>query len=473
MSNSHRFFCIHGHFYQPARGNPWTGVIDSQESAKPFHDWNERVSAQCYQPNAELKNFAKISFNFGPTLLTWLEIHAPTVYAEIINADQSSCLKRHGHGNALAQVYNHVIMPLQSYRDKVTEVCWGVADFKHRFGRLPEGMWLPETALDLESLDVLASRGIKFTIAAPHQACRARALPNGPWRDFAPGTIDPTRTYRCFLPSGRFIDIFFYNARLAHDVAFGQLLASSHDFVQKISESFVPDGDEGALNQQLLNFATDGESYGHHFPGGAKVLASALERIEQEQLVQLTNYGEFLELVQPQQEVEIIPNTSWSCAHGIDRWRRDCGCRVNKDCNISQAWRLSLREACDWLKEKLDRLYEERGQRLLRDPWEARNDYIDILLESSPPVINNFFSTHALKDLKPPERKIVLDLLEMQKFGLFMFTSCGWFFDDIAGLEAQQNIRYANRAAEIAGQFCDDNLMARFEKIVSDNNQVI
>ncbi len=324
-----RYICIHGHFYQPPRENPWLAVVEVQDSAAPFHDWNERISHECYAPNTRarlldgqgriinlLNNYAWISFNFGPTLLQWMADSAPEALLGIVEADRLSQERRRGHGNALAQVYNHMILPLASYRDKQTQVLWGIADFRHRFGREPEGMWLAETAVDIKSLEALAEAGIHFTILAPRQARRWRKIGEKNWNEIS-GGIDPSRAYLCRLPSGRSIALFFYDGIVSQQVAFERLLDHGDRFLERLYNGF----DARREHAQLMHIATDGESYGHHHAHGDMALAYVLQRLSQDPEVRLTNYGEFLELHPPDWEVEIHEKSSWSCVHGVERWQ--------------------------------------------------------------------------------------------------------------------------------------------------------
>ncbi|MBW2306356.1 MAG: DUF3536 domain-containing protein [Deltaproteobacteria bacterium] len=456
-----RYLCIHGHFYQPSRENPWLEAIEVQDSAHPHHDWNERVTAECYAPNSAARildeqnrilqifsNYDLISFNFGPTLLAWMETNASEVYSRILESDRVSRQARGGHGNALAQVYNHQIMPLASRHDKETQVIWGIRDFRHRFGRDPEGMWLPETAVDLETLDVLAEQGIQFTILAPHQAHRVRSLSTGPWKNVDGGRVDPGRCYRLALSSGRTINLFFYNADLSHAVAFEQVLNSGDEFIGTIKQHFQPDNSE----DQLVHIATDGETYGHHHRFGEMALAYAMNHLSAEGEILITNYAEFLAHHPPHWEVEIFESTSWSCAHGVERWRADCGCRVGTDPHWNQAWRSPLREALDWLKLRLDETYEKRAGELLPDPWNARNAYIHVILDRRSESVERFIAEYAFSSASQADRILLLHLMEMQRNGMLMFASCGWFFDDISGLEAVQNLKYAARAIQLAAQ---------------------
>ena len=454
-----RYLCIHGHFYQPPRENPWLERIEMQDSAYPYHDWNERIAAECYGPNARsrildgegrivniVNNYARISFNFGPTLLKWLADEQPELYAAVIQADRESMERFSGHGSALAQAWGHMILPLANRRDKATQVVWGVRDFEYRFGRRPEGMWLPETAVDLETLEVLAENGIKFTILAPHQAARVRRLGRGgPWKDISGGQIDPTRAYSARLPSGRRIALFFYDGPISRAVAFEGLLASGEAFAERLMSGFSDARDW----PQLVHIATDGESYGHHHRFGDMALAYALQRVEADGGVRLTNYGEYLERFPPQHEVEIIENTSWSCAHGVERWRSDCGCRTGGPPHWNQAWRAPLRDALDWLRDALAAPWQQEAGRLLRDPWAARDDYISVILHRRDNE-EKFFQRHALRPLSPEEKTQALKLMELQRHAMLMYTSCGWFFNDLSGIETLQVLQYAGRVNQLA-----------------------
>jgi alpha-amylase/alpha-mannosidase (GH57 family) len=453
-----RYICIHGHFYQPPRENPWLEAVEVQDSARPYHDWNERITRECYAPNTRsrlvdcegkivhlLNNYAWMSFNFGPTLLHWMEEKAPEVLAGIAEGDRISRERHHGHGNALAQVYNHVIMPLASERDKLTQVAWGVADFRRRFRRDPEGMWLAETAVDLPTLEALAAAGIRFTILAPRQAKRWRRKGETAWAEL-PGGIDPSRAYTCRLPSGRSIALFFYDAHIAREVAFERLLDSGERFLGRLLQGF----DDARPHPELVHIATDGESYGHHHMFGDMALAYVLEKLRNHPDIKLTNYGEFLELHPPVWEVEIHENSSWSCAHGLERWRSDCGCRMRGDWH--QQWRGPLRHSLDQLKNRLDQLFGTRGRECFPDPWAARDAYVEVLLDRSPEAVQSFFQRHGYPDLDEVLLRDGLRLLEMQRHAQLMYTSCGWFFDEISGLEPTQCLRYALRAIQLARQ---------------------
>lgn len=479
-----RFICIHGHFYQPPRENPWLEEVEVQDSAYPFHDWNERVTAECYAANGAsrildgagnieriVNNYARISFNFGPTLLAWLERHAPDVYDAVLTADRESRDRFGGHGSALAQGYNHIILPLANRRDKRTQVLWGIADFTRRFGREPEGMWLPETAVDVETLEVLAEAGIRFTVLAPHQAARVRRVGGRSWQDVSGGRIDPTTAYAARLPSGRSISVMFYDGPVARAVAFEQLLRSGEDFANRLVGTFF----DGRPWTQLVHIATDGETYGHHHRFGDMALAYALELIETRKLARLTNYGEFLERFPPAHEVEIQPATSWSCAHGVERWRSDCGCNTGGHPGWSQAWRGPLRDALDWLRDTLAPLYQARTATLLREPWAARDDYIAVVLDREA-GLPDFLARHTSRTLAPAERVEVLKLLEMQRHLMLMYTSCGWFFDELSGIETVQVLQYACRALQLAEELAPAGLEPRFlallEKAPSNRSEL-
>ncbi|RJX34471.1 MAG: DUF3536 domain-containing protein [Desulfarculus sp.] len=455
-----RYVCIHGHFYQPPRENPWLEVVEVQDSASPYHDWNQRVTAECYAPNAAARrlggkgtierivnNYEKISFDFGPTLLSWLAGGAPEVQQALIQADRLSAA-RWGQGNALAQVYNHLIMPLANRRDKLTQIRWGLMDFAHRFGRPAQGMWLAETAVDGETLELMAAEGVKFTILAPRQAQAVRPGPDAPWQKITPGEIDVSRPYNVPLPGGGRMAVFFYHRGLAQAVAFENLLNDGGQFARRIKES-LPPAENGP---SLLSLATDGESYGHHHRYGEMALAYALEQLEQDPSVQLTNYASFLAANPPQVEAQIVENSSWSCVHGVERWRANCGCALQPQRGGQQAWRRPLREGLDRLGDRLAALFEKHGGELLKGPWAARDEYLALILDESPDRRREFLAKHQARELNEEERVRALKLLECQRWGQSMFTSCGWFYDDIAGLEAVQNLRCAARALQLAAE---------------------
>jgi alpha-amylase/alpha-mannosidase (GH57 family) len=466
-----RYICIHGHFYQPPRENAWLETIEMQDSAYPYHDWNERVNAECYAPNTASRildsegyitqianNYAKISFDFGPTLLAWMEVNTPDVYQAVLDADGESQRAFSGHGSAIAQAYNHMIMPLASQRDRYTQVLWGLRDFEHRFQRKPEGMWLPETAVDLETLEILAEKGIRFTILAPHQARRVRRIGSDSWQDVDNGAIDPTMAYEIKLASGRSLNLFFYNGPISRQVAFEDLLNSGDSFAQRLASAFSPE----AAWPQLVHVATDGETYGHHHRFGDMALAYALHHIESQGLAKITNYGEYLERHPPTHQVEINEQTSWSCPHGIERWRSDCGCNAGRNPKWHQAWRAPLREAFDWLRDSLAPRYQDKAQEFLKGPWAARDDYIEVILDRSPENVQAFLGRYGTRDLAEAERVSVLKLLELQRHVMLMYTSCGWFFDELSGIETVQAIQYAGRAVQLAQELFGDDIERNF-----------
>ncbi|MGC1688281.1 MAG: DUF3536 domain-containing protein [Candidatus Acidiferrales bacterium] len=466
-----RYVCVHGHFYQPPRENPSLEVIELQDSAYPYHDWNERVSAECYAPNAVSRildnqqrvtelfnNYAIISFNFGPTLLSWMQEMAPKVYASIQTADKLSQERLGGHGSAIAQGYNHMILPLANRRDKQTQVLWGIRDFEFRFGRKPEGMWLPETAVDIETLEVLAECGIRFTILAPRQAKRVRRKNGRKWIDVSGDKIDPSRAYVVNLPSRKTINVFFYDGPISQAVAFEGLLNDGQRFADRLMGGFS----DARTWPQLAHIATDGESYGHHHRHGEMALTYALHSIQENKLAELTNYGQFLEKFPADHIVEIVPDSSWSCAHGVERWRSNCGCNSGGHSNWNQEWRAPLRAALDWLRHTLAAIFEEQAPALLKDPWKARDAYIQVILDRSDESLASFFSTHGTGTNDDPTHVRALKLLEMQRHALLMYTSCGWFFDELSGVETVQVIHYAGRALRLAQESTGKQLEAEF-----------
>ncbi|GAB4251314.1 MAG: DUF3536 domain-containing protein [Saprospiraceae bacterium] len=468
---SNKFVCIHGHFYQPPRENAWLEVIELQESAAPFHDWNERINFECYAPNAAARilneakeirkivnNYARISFNFGPTLLDWLEKEDPGTYQSILNADADSVLEFGGHGNAMAQGYNHMILPLADELDKETQVLWGIADFRHRFGRAPEGMWLPETAADLPTLEALVKHGIKFTVLAPRQAKAFRKIGDEEWVPLDEN-IDPRRPYRCFLPSGKYIDLFFYDGGNAKAVAFEGLLNKGEYFAGRMLSVF--DNDD---SPQLSHIATDGESYGHHHRFGEMALAHCLDFIDEGKEAEIINYGLYLERFPPEYEVQIHEPSSWSCVHGVERWRSNCGCSDGGQPGWTQEWRGPLRDALDWLRDELRKVFEDKAGVLLKDIWAARNDYIQVILNREKANVKQFLKRHAVRELSAEETTTVLRMLEMQRHCMLMYTSCAWFFAEISGIETNQVLQYALRAIRHAAAETGQDLSPELEK---------
>ena len=477
-----RYICIHGHFYQPPRENPWIEEIELQDSAYPYHDWNERITAECYAPNtssrlldgegriqAIVNNYSKISFNFGPTLLAWMESHDPDTYQGILEADKVSCERFSGHGSALAQAYNHMIMPLANSRDKRSQIIWGMKDFQKRFGRYPEGMWLPETAVDKESLEFLAEQGIKFTILSPFQAKRFRKIgENQEWQSVEGGKIDPSTCYLCHLSSGKAINLFFYDGSISQEVAFRGLLTSGEAFARRLIGAFS----DGKDRPQLVHIATDGETYGHHHHYGDMALTFCLHFIESDNFAKLTNYGEFLERNPPLYEVQIFDNSSWSCTHGIERWTNDCGCNTGMHEGWHQKWRRPLRIALDALRDQLVPAYSREASLYLKDPWEARDYYIEVILDRAEENIEDFLKRHAVRELSREEKSRVLKLLELQRHAMLMYTSCGWFFDEISGPETVQVMEYASmamqRTEEILGLSLEPLFLSDLEKAPSN-----
>lgn len=479
-----RYVCIHGHFYQPPRENPWLEEVELQDGAYPYHDWNEKITAECYRQNAASRilgpekkiiditnNYCGISSDFGPTLLSWLQRHAPDVYQSILDADKKSLQLYSGHGAVIAQAYSHVIMPLASLRDKYTQVVWGIRDFEYRFGRRPEGMWLPETAVDIETLEILAEKDIKFTILAPHQARRVRKIGTSQWKSVESAKIDTTQPYSCELPSGKKINLFFYNGPISRNVAYGDILRQGDAFARELVKVFPEDTKE----PRLSHIADDGETYGHHHRYGDMALAYCLHYISSNKLASITVYGEFLEKCPPTWEAEIIENTSWSCGHGIERWRDNCGCNYGRFPSGSQKFRAPLREAMDWLRDQLAPIYEGMMAGLGADAWKARDGYIDVILDRSETSVERFFSRTAATPLTHEQKVTMLKLLEMQRHSLLMYASCGWFFDDITGIESIQVMRYAARAMQLAKDVSGKDLESGYMEIlgkapVNDNH---
>lgn len=480
MSNKENdiFLTIHGHFYQPPRENPWLEAIELQDSALPFHDWNERINKECYNPNSISKivdnrnrildvvnNYEHMSFNFGPTLLSWMEHFAPLTYERIIKADIESVSEHSGHGNAMAQVYNHIIMPLANENDKQTQIKWGIRDFEYRFGRKPEGMWLAETAVDDETLKFLEENGIKFTVLSPYQALKFRQEGDKDWQDVSWGNIDPARSYRYYIKSapGKFIDLFFYDGAISRSVAFDELLKDGNKFIKRLKEGISDCRDY----PQLINIATDGESYGHHTKFGDMALSYVLKIRAKDEGFKITNYAEYLDKYRSNCEVDIKQASSWSCFHGVGRWKEDCGCSTGGHPGWNQKWRKPLRDALDYLRDELIVVFENEGQKYFDNVWNVRNKYINVILDRNEMNVKKFQQENFKPDLTDDDKVHAMELLEIQRQAMLMYTSCGWFFSEISGIETVQIMKYAARAMQLAARFTSKNLEEKFLEILS------
>ena len=480
MSNKKNdiFLTIHGHFYQPPRENPWLEAIELQDSALPFHDWNERINKECYNPNSISKivdnrnrildvvnNYEHMSFNFGPTLLSWMEHFAPLTYERIIKADIESVSEHSGHGNAMAQVYNHIIMPLANENDKQTQIKWGIRDFEYRFGRKPEGMWLAETAVDDETLKYLEENGIKFTVLSPYQALKFRQEGDKDWQDVSWGNIDPARSYRYYIKSapGKFIDLFFYDGAISRSVAFDELLKDGNKFIKRLKEGISDCRDY----PQLINIATDGESYGHHTKFGDMALSYVLKIRAKDEGFKITNYAEYLDKYRSNCEVDIKQASSWSCFHGVGRWKEDCGCSTGGHPGWNQKWRKPLRDALDYLRDELIVVFENEGQKYFDNVWNVRNKYINVILDRNEMNVKKFQQENFKPDLTDDDKVHAMELLEIQRQAMLMYTSCGWFFSEISGIETVQIMKYAARAMQLVARFTSKNLEEKFLEILS------
>ncbi|MEM9926116.1 MAG: DUF3536 domain-containing protein, partial [Cyanobacteria bacterium P01_D01_bin.50] len=483
----------HGHFYQPPRENPYLNAIERQPGAAPFHDWNERIHHECYRPNAFARilnehgevvgianNFEYMSFNIGPTLMSWLQNYDIDVYQRIIEADRKSSERLNGHGNAMAQVYNHIIMPLASERDKLSQIRWGKADFRSRFGRDPEGMWLAEAAVDYPTLEAMVLEGIRFIVLAPSQVERCRLIPTAEdpeseWHEVGGNQIDPTRPYRCYLPGNEredtncersYIDIFFYDGPISRDMGFSDVVYNSSHFAGRIGAAVRGDHRQS----QIISVATDGETFGHHKKGTEKTVAYAFTQEFPRWGWTVTNFAHYLSLNTPTWEAELKPVTAWSCAHGVDRWQDDCGCGGAPGWHLK--WRKPLRDSLNWLRDQLVEVYEEEGIKYFSDPWKTRDEYIEVILDRSASNISSFLNRHQNHKLQASEQVDALRLLEMQRHSLLMFTSCGWFFEEISRPEGTQILRYAARAmelaAEVAGVQLEKGFLERLEEAPSN-----
>jgi alpha-amylase/alpha-mannosidase (GH57 family) len=371
--------------------------------------------------------------------------NAQRTYRMILDGERRSRKSFKGHSSAMAQVYNHVILPLANRRDRITQIRWGIADYQRHYGTLPEGMWLAETAADTESLELLAQHGIKFTVLAPHQCLHIRSLKDGTgWTETPSASVDTTRPYLVRFDSGVSIAVFFYDGPASRAIAFEGLLNSGESLAARLKDGFKDNA-----QPQLVHVATDGESYGHHHKYGEMALAYALRLLEADKTVKLTNYGGYLAQFPPEYEAEIVDNTSWSCEHGVERWRSNCGCNSGKP-GWNQAWRGPLRQTLDELRDAVAPLTEQEGGKLFRDVWAARDSYIQVVLDRSAEALDRFFAENQSHSLTEAERVRALELMEMQRHAQLMYTSCGWFFDDISGIETVQVIAYAARVLQLA-----------------------
>ncbi|MDR2051341.1 MAG: DUF3536 domain-containing protein [Deltaproteobacteria bacterium] len=466
-----RKICIHGHFYQPPREDPWFGRIFLEPGAAPGRHWNARITRESYAPLAwsrrldsggriaDLVNcYEWISFNVGPTLMLWLEREEPGLLARIQEADRLS-MARWGHGNALAQVFHHVILPLASPLDKEAEISWAVADFQARFRREPEGIWLSECAVDAATLEVVAERGFSFVVLSPHQAA-AVSLEGGPYTRVDARTLDVGRPYFVVLPSGRRLAIFFYQAELAQNVAFEGLLGDGERFWQKLSRSASALRGENAL----LTLATDGETYGHHFTFGEMALAYVLAQgYAGRDGLSLTNFGAYLEENPPTAEARLHTPSSWSCSHGVERWRGDCGCSTGAHPGWKQTWRAPLRRALDRMKSAVDAHYFARGEEVFKDARAALLDYGRVLV--APSAGPDFLEKH-LRDKGGAAP--AWSLLRMQESALSAYASCAWFFDELSRIEPVNAMRFMSRALDIMKSDGGPDMLPDLEKALGE-----
>lgn len=438
--------CIHGHFYQPPREDPFSGFIPTEPGAEPFKNWNERIHAECYRPNADLHNFERISFNIGPTLFEWMALNHPQTSADIVHQDQEN-YRHYGVGNAIAQPFHHSILPLANRRDKETQVKWGIQQFIHRFKRYPQGMWLPETAVDLETLEVLAENQIKFTILAPWQS--------------EYGDLDCTEPYRVELSQNKSISVFFYQRELSARISFDpQITVNADSFLQEYVNFYFNAGKLRRGEPQILLVASDGELYGHHQTYRDLFLARLVNGAGSRLGIQRIFPGLYLRKYPSRQVVTIRENTSWSCHHGVLRWRGDCSC-IQSD----GRWKAYLRSACDQLARAVDEIYASEIRSTGIDPWELRNRYISVLLRDKN--IDALLTELAGRVMKPEEMRKTMLLLEAEHQCQRMYTSCGWFFDDFSRIEPKNCLAYAAQAVVLVNQAVGQDLTSEVLKTLS------
>ncbi len=462
--------CIHGHFYQPPRFDPWLEEVLPEAGAAPFKNWNERINRECYYPLAYARRmdsnglifniincYEYMSFNFGPTILSWLEKNSPDTYSRILEGDRKSAA-HFGRGNAMAQVYHHIIMPLSTDQDRDIEIHWSIADFEHRYGRKPEGMWLAETAVCTDTLEALARAGLTFTILAPRQAEAVSNLEGNQWKEVSQESLETDRPYLVRLPSGNNISVFFYDGPLSQAVAFERLLSDGREFWNRL----LTRNDAG-----LLSLATDGESYGHHFKFGEMALAYMLEQtLSINSPLKLTNFASHLAENPPTDLVRIREMTSWSCIHGLERWRDDCGCTDGGHPEWNQRWRKPLRRALNLLKYYIDEHFRTMGADFFRHAPKALLDYGRCLCGALDR--DKFISLHQHQKLGSSDKVIALKLLEMQRAGLAAFSSCAWFFDDIARIEPLNNLSYALKGMEMLRELNGPDVEGIFLEVLEE-----
>ena len=440
---THQFLCIYGHFYQPPRANPFTGRIPREPGAAPYDNYNEKITDECYRPNAETGNLAHISFDLGPTLAAWLEDHHPDVYQAFIDADREN-MARYGVGNALAQAYNHTILPLATTRDKRTQVRWGLDDFAHRFGHRADGMWLAETAVDQETLSILAEEGVRYTILAPWQAAEP---------------ITPGEPYRVALPGGRSITVFFYNGPLSAGVSFDDDVTRNADvFAATRLQQHLDRGRVERGEDQFIIIASDGELYGHHKPLRDHFLSYLVRDSAPDHGFGVTTLGRYLASHPPQRAVRLRMPTAWSCSHGVARWDTGCACTEG-----DSSWKYALRSALNQLAMRLDALYVEATATALRDPWAARDAWLAVRNHWTSG--RAFWERHGVHSRRPFRRaraEAIVQLLEAEYEAQAMFTSCGFFFEDLDRIEPRNDIAFARRAISLAWQATHTDLQSEF-----------
>jgi alpha-amylase/alpha-mannosidase (GH57 family) len=445
-SPSKTTLCVHGHFYQPPREDPLTGEIPQEKGADPFHDWNEKIFAECYLPNLEEGNFSRISFNIGPTLFTWMEQVYPEAVSMIIAADRANVAK-YGVGNAIAQPYNHTILPLATREDKITQISWGIDDFQHRFGRKPQGMWLPEAAVDLQTMKIMADHGIEFTILAPWQA--------------AEDSMNPTVPYHVKVAGGKSMTVFFYEAELSMLVSFQpDATTNANAFVEnhlrRVDAKWPMDGN------RIITLASDGELYGHHQPMREKFLAYLLAHAAQDAGCEVKYPALWLKENKVDSVMEILQNTSWSCHHGVSRWDGTC------DCTPNAGWKHIFRTVFNELSNDLDDIYNEQAGKMVADPMHAKTAYLSVMKDEYS--WNEFLSRELIPNLTlTDEQKLRLHyLFESQWERQRMYTSCAWFFEDFDRIEPQNNVAYLAQAIWLTLQASGIDLSTKAERLLSD-----
>ncbi|MFH1416436.1 MAG: DUF3536 domain-containing protein [Elusimicrobiota bacterium] len=456
-------FILHAHFYQPPRENPWSGMIEHQETACPANDWNERIYNECYLPNTsaiihtpeghceEVNNYKYISFDVGPTLSRWMAEHHMDTYKQILEADWQE-------NNAVAMAFNHTILPLDSSVMRRVQIAWGIEEFKIRYRREPAGMWLPECAFSYDVAEDLINSGIKFMLLTQGQAESVKRLYGNSLYYVSGAKLDIRRPYRLETRVG-YIDVFFSHNELAGEISFGGLMNNPVACADRIEKIFGTKQSEDLL----VSVATDGETFGHHHKGMEQRLAYLLKYELPARGIEVSCFEKYISEHPPKWAVRVTNNSSWSCCHGIERWKSACGCGKEGDNDLE--WRKPLRDSLNWLAGNVLEIFTEKSEKYFTvPPREALENYGKVLTNSS--LLGDFHSEYVVEPFRGSAE--VSNIMEMMHFTSYMFTSCGWFFGDLSRLEPVQNLSYALRAIELMRRLWGIDLEKGFSERFND-----